>query len=101
MKSDYPTLSLANFLTLMLEKNNIDKSVTTVRMNAPMSSHKGKIFTSGNVIDDKYVVLDFVGKGAFGEVYRAHQLNLQRDVAIKVVSQDWLRSLEVEGGPVR
>jgi len=80
----------------MLEKNNIDKSAPTVRMNAPMSSHKGKIFASGNVIDDKYVVLDFVGKGAFGEVYRAHQLNLQRDVAIKVVSQDWLRSLEVD-----
>jgi len=91
-----PGFSLANVLTLMLEKNNIDKSAPTVRMNAPMSSHKGKIFASGNVIDDKYVVLDFVGKGAFGEVYRAHQLNLQRDVAIKVVSQDWLRSLEVE-----
>ena len=63
MKSDYPTLSLANFLTLMLEKNNIDKSATTIRMNSPISSQKGKIFTSGNVIDDKYMVLDFVGKG--------------------------------------
>jgi len=65
-------------------------------MNVPMGSNQGKIFTSGNVIDDKYVVLDFIGKGAFGEVYRAHQLNLQRDVALKVVSQDWLRALEVD-----
>lgn len=80
----------------MLDRYNTDKVTTTVRVNAPMSSSQGKIFSAGNVIDDKYVVLDFIGQGAFGEVYRAHQLNLQRDVAIKVVSQDWLRSLEVD-----
>ena len=57
-----------------------------------MSTGKGKIFSSGDVIQDKWVILEFIAKGAFGEVYRAHQLNLQRDVAIKVVSQDWLKS---------
>ena len=29
-----------------------------------------------------------------GEVYRAHQLNLKHDVAIKVVSQEMLQSFE-------
>jgi len=57
-----------------------------------MSTSQGKIFSPGNMIQDKWVILEFIGKGAFGEVYRAHQLNLQRDVAIKVVSQDWLKS---------
>jgi serine/threonine-protein kinase len=57
-----------------------------------MSTGQGKIFSSGDVIQDKWVILEFIDKGAFGEVYRAHQLNLQRDVAIKVVSQDWLNS---------
>jgi serine/threonine-protein kinase len=57
-----------------------------------MSTGQGKIFSSGDVIQDKWVILEFIDKGAFGEVYRAHQLNLQRDVAIKVVSQDWLKS---------
>ena len=61
-----------------------------------MSNGQGKIFKSGNVIEEKYVILQFIGKGAFGEVYRAHQLNLQRDVAIKVVSQEWLKSLEID-----
>jgi len=57
-----------------------------------MSTGQGKILSPGNIIQDKWVILEFIGKGAFGEVYRAHQLNLQRDVAIKVVSQEWLRS---------
>jgi serine/threonine protein kinase len=57
-----------------------------------MSTSQGKIFSPGNIIQDKWVILEFIGKGAFAEVYRAHQLNLQRDVAIKVVSQDWLKS---------
>jgi serine/threonine-protein kinase len=57
-----------------------------------MSTSQGKIFSSGDIIQDKWVILEFIGKGAFGEVYRAHQLNLKRDVAIKVVSQDWLKS---------
>ncbi len=57
-----------------------------------MSTSQGKIFSSGAIIQDKWVILEFIDKGAFGEVYRAYQLNLQRDVAIKVVSQDWLKS---------
>jgi serine/threonine-protein kinase len=57
-----------------------------------MSTRQGKIFSPGNIVQDKWVILEFIDKGAFGEVYRAHQLNLQRDVAIKVVSQDWLKS---------
>lgn len=34
------------------------------------------------------------GQDAMGEVYRAHQLNLKRDVAIKVISQEMLQSFE-------
>ncbi len=80
----------------MLNENGIGKSIESSGTPTAMSNSQGKIFTPGNVIDNKYVVLEFIGKGAFGEVYRAHQLNLQRDVAIKVVSQVWLRSLEVD-----
>jgi serine/threonine-protein kinase len=40
------------------------------------------------------VILSFIDKGGMGEVYRAHQSNLNRDVAIKVVSQEWLESID-------
>ncbi len=48
----------------------------------------------GTVINDKYVILEFIARGGMGEVYRAHQTNLKRDVAIKIISREWLESLE-------
>ncbi|MBW1704483.1 MAG: protein kinase [Deltaproteobacteria bacterium] len=48
----------------------------------------------GTVLNDKWVILEFIAKGGMGEVYRAHQLNLKRDVAIKIISREWLKSLE-------
>ncbi|MFZ3046306.1 MAG: serine/threonine-protein kinase [Desulfatirhabdiaceae bacterium] len=48
----------------------------------------------GDVLNNKWVILDFIDKGGMGEVYRAHQSNLNRDVAIKVVSREWLESID-------
>jgi serine/threonine protein kinase len=59
-----------------------------------LTSKSTRIFKTGYVLNDKWVIIEFVGKGAMGEVYRAHQLNLKRDVAIKVISQEMLASLE-------
>ena len=57
-------------------------------------SQSTRIFKTGYVLNDKWVIIEFIGKGAMGEVYRAHQLNLKRDVAIKVISQEMLESYE-------
>ncbi len=48
----------------------------------------------GTVINERYVILEFIAKGGMGEVYRAHQINLKRDVAIKIMSKEWLESIE-------
>jgi serine/threonine-protein kinase len=59
-----------------------------------MNNSSINIFQTGYVLNDKWVIIEFIDKGAMGEVYRAHQLNLKRDVAIKVISQEMLQSFE-------
>ena len=59
-------------------------------------SQPTRIFKTGYVLNDKWVIIEFIGKGAMGEVYRAHQLNLKRDVAIKVISQEILESYQYD-----
>ncbi len=39
-------------------------------------------------------ILTFIAKGGKGEVYLAHQLNLNRQVALKIISQEFIQSLE-------
>ena len=51
-------------------------------MSAATGTEKAVILEIGTVIAEKWVILDFIGKGAMGEVYRAHQINLQRDISL-------------------
>jgi eukaryotic-like serine/threonine-protein kinase len=50
----------------------------------------------GTVLHGKWVIIEFIAKGGMGEVYRAHQVNLKRDEAIKIISKEWLDSCEQE-----
>ncbi|MFZ0483750.1 MAG: bifunctional serine/threonine-protein kinase/formylglycine-generating enzyme family protein [Desulfobacterales bacterium] len=70
------------------------------RPTCAMSNQTKSIFQIGYVLNDKWVIIEFIGKGAMGEVYRAHQLNLKRDVAIKVISREMLASLEDDPGEI-
>jgi serine/threonine protein kinase len=51
-------------------------------------------FTTGSVIEGKWVLMEIIAKGGMGEVYRAHQLNLKRDVAIKLIAAELLMDME-------
>jgi hypothetical protein len=59
-----------------------------------MMKYPDRTLDLGTVIEDKWVILEFIAKGGMGEVYRAHQVNLKRDVAFKIISREWLASLE-------
>ncbi|MCK8604209.1 bifunctional serine/threonine-protein kinase/formylglycine-generating enzyme family protein [Desulfoferrobacter suflitae] len=65
-----------------------------------MGNASDKTFKIGAVVNDKWVILEFIGRGGMGEVYRAHQLNLKRDIAIKVISQEYVRSLDGDTGEI-
>lgn len=59
-----------------------------------MSDIKPTMLEPGTVLEGKWIIMELIGKGAMGEVYRAHQTNLKRDVAIKVISENVMSELE-------
>ncbi len=52
------------------------------------------LLEEGMIINDKWEILNFIAKGGKGEVYLARQLNLDRQVALKIMSQEFIKSLE-------
>lgn len=55
----------------------------------------------GRIFDERYEVLDRIGKGGMGSVYRAQQLSMGRSVALKVLNPDLMDSEEAAGRFVR
>jgi serine/threonine-protein kinase len=60
-------------------------------MNAPSDL---QALEEGRVVNGKWEIIEFIAKGGKGEVYLATQLNLDRKVALKVMSKEFLDSLE-------
>ena len=48
----------------------------------------GDIVNVGETLDDRYQLVEIIGRGGCGIVFRAVDLNLQRDVAVKVLSAE-------------
>lgn len=48
-------------------------------------SASDSIVEPGALLADRYRLLEEIGRGGFGMVYRARQLNMERDVAIKIL----------------
>jgi len=54
---------------------------------------KKPLFEEGTVINDKWTILDHIATGGKGEVYLAKQRDLERRVALKIMSRAFLESL--------
>ncbi len=58
-----------------------------------LTSFQARQLTSGKgdeLVFDQYVLLDLLGQGGMGAVYRAHQRRVKRNVALKVIRRDAL-----------
>jgi serine/threonine protein kinase len=61
---------------------------------APVSSHRWKDGPDpyvGQVVHDEFRLEELLGVGAMGRVYRAHQLVVERPVAVKILHEELLR----------
>jgi len=64
-------------------------------MSDPSSpSSKKTLLEKGDVLNQKWEILGHIATGGMGEVYRARQLNLEREVAVKIVSQELIEAHE-------
>ena len=59
-----------------------------------MSNASKITFEVGTVLDAEWVVLELLGRGGMGEVYRVHRLNLKRDIAFKIISTKFLQEID-------
>lgn len=57
------------------------------------SPEQNQILEEGQVVAGKWEILNLIARGGKGEVYQARQLNLDRHVAIKVISREFIESL--------
>ena len=49
----------------------------------------------GETVDGRYTIVELLGEGGMGRVYRAEQVRLQRTVAVKVLNREWSAVPEV------
>ncbi len=49
----------------------------------------------GTVLAERYELVDVIGRGGFGTVWRAQQLNMRREVAIKILPQRFINVEDV------
>ena len=52
-----------------------------------MATTSTGLVANGTVIAGKYQLRDLIGAGGYGAVYRARQLGVDRDVAVKLIRQ--------------
>lgn len=67
----------------VLQSSTLSKTMTIAASTASARSPSQGRFAPGEVIAGRYQVIDLLGTGGMGEVYRANDLTLQQPVALK------------------
>ncbi|MCD4655628.1 response regulator, partial [bacterium] len=61
------------------------ESILEHRPPAPKHALDPRALKVGDVLDDRYEILELVGKGGQGAVYRAHDRRLEEELAMKIL----------------
>ncbi|MBN1879698.1 protein kinase [bacterium] len=74
--------------TPSMEETGVLETDTTQKFNkAPVFKPVGYFdIQIGKKFDDRYLILEHLGSGGMGSVYKAHDLELDEDIAIKMLS---------------
>ncbi|HET9626301.1 MAG TPA: serine/threonine-protein kinase [Kofleriaceae bacterium] len=70
---------------MVRDRTSSGSEPATVREGAPRTAGDGHLLRPGTELVDRYRVLAVLGRGGWGVVYRAHDLELELDIALKLL----------------
>jgi eukaryotic-like serine/threonine-protein kinase len=77
------------------------RSRTAGNVVALKSPNTAPLLETGFVLNGKWEIVEHIATGGKGEVYRARQINLERDVVVKTISAEYLAELGNDDDEIR
>ncbi|HET8965838.1 MAG TPA: protein kinase [Candidatus Acidoferrum sp.] len=82
-------------MTLAGSTETTPSSSFTQAPAAPAASSTPAVIEPGSVIGNRFEILQLLGEGGMGAVYKAHDRELERDVALKLIRSELARNPEI------
>lgn len=70
----------------------LEEQITVV---SELSSSASPVFHPGQILDQRFAVLNMLGRGGMGEVYLAEDRSLMETVALKTIKRDFLKDKDI------